>query len=219
MFGILGGSRGTGQAVAFATWPGRWAALVQVVCGALVLVGLLSRYAATLASGSMAYAYFVVHLPQDLLPLRNGGELAALFCWSFLIVAVPGPGPWALGTLLRRGDDTADSAPLPGAGPVHVRAARGDLTGPVPRPALRRRRPPSPAVPAREGGGVAGAGREKPALFPPPRPFPEKPTSARPAKRAPPPGPPPRGSGGPTFPQVRPNVNAPFTFAISGSCG
>ncbi|MGC5015462.1 DoxX family protein [Streptosporangium sp. DT93] len=125
MFGIFGGSRGTGEAVAFAVWPGWWAALIQVVCGALVLVGLLSRYAATLASGSMAYAYFVVHLPQDVLPLRNGGELAALFCWSFLIIAVLGPGPWALDSLVRRGDDAVDSGLRPDADPAPVRARLG----------------------------------------------------------------------------------------------
>ncbi|MFI6507678.1 DoxX family protein [Streptosporangium sp. NPDC050855] len=116
MFGLFGGNRGTGQAVEFAVWPGWWAALIQVVCGLLVLAGVFSRSAATLASGSMAYAYFVVHLPQDFLPLRNGGELAALFCWSFLIIAVLGPGPWALDALFRRRGDGAPGVltdPLP----------------------------------------------------------------------------------------------------------
>ncbi|MEW2352152.1 DoxX family protein [Spirillospora sp. NPDC029432] len=96
LFGVLGGSRGTGRAVEFAAWPGWWAALIQLVCGLLVLAGLLTRGAAVLASGSMAYAYFVVHQPDGLLPLRNGGEPAALFCWSFLLIAVLGPGTWAL---------------------------------------------------------------------------------------------------------------------------
>ncbi|MCL7459317.1 DoxX family protein [Micromonospora echinofusca] len=101
LLGILGGSRGTGEAVPLGEWPGWWAALIQAVCGGLVLVGLLTRPAALLASGSMAYAYFVVHQPDALLPLRNGGELAVLFCWSFLLIAVFGPGAWALDTLLR----------------------------------------------------------------------------------------------------------------------
>ncbi|MFG3705702.1 DoxX family protein [Micromonospora sp. NPDC047670] len=101
LFGILGGNRGTGEAVPFGEWPGWWAALIQAACGGLVLVGLLTRAAAVLASGSMAYAYFVVHQPDALLPLRNGGELAVLFCWSFLLIAVFGPGAWAVDTLLR----------------------------------------------------------------------------------------------------------------------
>ncbi|MET7966765.1 DoxX family protein [Micromonospora sp. NPDC005305] len=102
LFGILGGNPMTRQAIPFAEWPGWWAALIQLVCGALVLVGLLTRPAALLASGSMAYAYFVVHQPDHPLPLHNGGELAALFCWSFLLVAVLGPGTWALDALLSR---------------------------------------------------------------------------------------------------------------------
>ncbi|MET7832955.1 DoxX family protein [Micromonospora sediminicola] len=102
IFGILGGNPATGGAVPFGTWPGWWAALIQLVCGALVLVGLGTRPAALLASGSMAYAYFVVHQPHGLLPIRNGGELAAMFCWSFLLVAVLGPGTWALDALVSR---------------------------------------------------------------------------------------------------------------------
>ncbi|MFF4889643.1 DoxX family protein [Micromonospora chersina] len=102
LFGVLGGNPMTGKAVPVGEWPGWWAALIQFVCGALVLAGLFTRPAALLASGSMAYAYFVVHQPDGALPLRNGGEPAALFCWSFLLVAVLGPGTWALDALLSR---------------------------------------------------------------------------------------------------------------------
>ncbi|NES16749.1 MULTISPECIES: DoxX family protein [Micromonospora] len=108
VFGVLGGNRGSGHAIPAGEWPGWWAALIQVVCGALVLVGLLTRPAALLASGSMAYAYFTVHQPHGLLPIRNGGELAALFCWSFLLIAVFGPGAWALDALLSRTRAAAD---------------------------------------------------------------------------------------------------------------
>ncbi|TDB99494.1 DoxX family protein [Micromonospora fluostatini] len=100
LFGVFGGNRGAGTSVPIGEWPGWWAALIQFACGVLVLVGLFTRPAALLASGSMAYAYFVVHQPEALLPLRNGGELAALFCWSFVLIAVLGPGRWALDTLL-----------------------------------------------------------------------------------------------------------------------
>ncbi|MFG2090108.1 MULTISPECIES: DoxX family protein [unclassified Spirillospora] len=102
LFGVLGGNRGSGQALDFAAWPGWWAALIQFVCGALVLAGLFTRPAAVLASGSMAYAYFVIHQPDGLLPIRNGGESAAMFCWAFLLIAVFGPGAWALDSLLAR---------------------------------------------------------------------------------------------------------------------
>ncbi|GAA0366822.1 DoxX family protein [Microbispora corallina] len=102
VFGVLGGNRGTGHAIPFGTWPGWWAALIQVIFGALIMIGLFSRIAALVSSGSMAYAYFVVHQPQGLLPLLNGGELAVLFCWSFFLVAVLGPGTWALDAVLHR---------------------------------------------------------------------------------------------------------------------
>lgn len=109
VFGVLGGNRGSGHAIPAGEWPGWWAALIQVICGALVLVGLLTRPTALLASGSMAYAYFTVHQQQALLPIRNGGELATLFCWSFLLIAVLGPGGWALDTLLSRTRAGADA--------------------------------------------------------------------------------------------------------------
>ncbi|MEV7969525.1 DoxX family protein [Sphaerisporangium sp. NPDC088356] len=102
VFGVFGGSRGTGQPIPFGTWPGWWAALIQVVFGTLVLIGLATRVGALLSSGSMAYAYFVVHQPAALLPLNNGGELAVLFCWSFFLVAVLGPGRWSLDAAIRR---------------------------------------------------------------------------------------------------------------------
>ncbi|MEU8008021.1 DoxX family protein [Catellatospora sp. NPDC049111] len=111
LFGVFGGNRGSGRAVEFAAWPGWWAALIQLAGGILVITGLATRPAALLCSGSMAYAYFVVHQTQGLLPLNNGGEAAALFCWSFLIIAVLGPGAFSLDALLRR-RDPAPPAPL-----------------------------------------------------------------------------------------------------------
>lgn len=103
LFGVFGGNRGSGEAIPLGTWPGWYAAVIQFVGGLLVLVGLSTRVAAVICSGSMAYAYFTVHQPDGLLPLNNGGETAALFCWSFLLVAVLGAGRWSLdGTLTRR---------------------------------------------------------------------------------------------------------------------
>jgi putative oxidoreductase len=82
LFGVLGGG-----SVPVGTW---WAGLIEFVGGILVLVGLFTRPAALICSGSMAYAYFSTHQPKALFPLMNGGEAAALFCWSFLLVAVFG---------------------------------------------------------------------------------------------------------------------------------
>lgn len=120
IFGLFGGNPMTGTAIPFGAWPGWWAALIQLVCGVLVLAGLFTRPAALLASGSMAYAYFVVHQPEGLLPQHNGGELAALFCWSFLLVATLGPGAWALDTLLARRRADTPSASVAEPSPVSV---------------------------------------------------------------------------------------------------
>ncbi|MEU8662755.1 DoxX family protein [Actinoplanes philippinensis] len=101
VFGLLGGNRGTGEPVAVGLWPNWYAGLIQLVCGALVLTGLGTRPAAILASGSMAYAYFVVHQPEGLMPIENGGVTPALYAWSFLLIAVVGGGPWSVDALIR----------------------------------------------------------------------------------------------------------------------
>ncbi|MDG9724497.1 MULTISPECIES: DoxX family protein [unclassified Streptomyces] len=99
LFDVLGGPHGAGPG--FAEWPGWWAAVVQLLGGALVLCGLGTRAAAVLCSGSMAYAYFTEHQADALFPIENGGEPAVMFCWSFLLLAAIGPGRWTLTPLLR----------------------------------------------------------------------------------------------------------------------
>lgn len=91
LFGVLG--RDTLPA---GTWPGWYAAVIQLVTGLLVTLGLGTRTAAFLGSGSMAFAYFDVHQPAALLPMENGGEPAALFCWTLLLLTVTGPGSFAV---------------------------------------------------------------------------------------------------------------------------
>ncbi|MBB5894612.1 putative oxidoreductase [Kutzneria kofuensis] len=98
LFGMFGAKK----AVAFGVWPSWWAAAIQLVAGGLVLVGLFTRVAALLCSGSMAYAYFTVHLPKSFFPMVNGGEASVQFCWAFLLVAFLGPGVWSIDRLLRR---------------------------------------------------------------------------------------------------------------------
>lgn len=100
LFGVLGGAHGGGT-VELGTWPSWYAAVIQLVGGTLVTLGVGTRLAATVCSGSMAYAYFVVHQKEAIAPIENGGESAALFCWAFLLIAVLGAGPYALGELRR----------------------------------------------------------------------------------------------------------------------
>ncbi|WDO08602.1 DoxX family protein [Streptomyces murinus] len=103
LFGVLGGAVGThGGTVATGTWPGWYAAVIQLVAGALVLVGLGTRGAALIASGSMAFAYFDIHQQHALLPIQNGGEPAVMFCWAFLLLVFTGSGAFGLDRLFVR---------------------------------------------------------------------------------------------------------------------
>ncbi|MGC5397608.1 DoxX family protein [Streptomyces sp. DT20] len=107
IFGVLGGAMGGGSIPA-GTWPGWYAAVIQLVGGGLVALGLGTRIAALVSSGSMAYAYFSVHQSGALFPLQNGGEPSAVYSWVFLLLVFTGPGALALDRLF-----TARSAPLP----------------------------------------------------------------------------------------------------------
>jgi putative oxidoreductase len=73
--------------------------------GLLLLVGLFTRPTAFIMSGLMAVAYFMAHAPQGFWPLQNKGELAVLYSFVFLFLAVAGGGEWSVDRLLRR--DTA----------------------------------------------------------------------------------------------------------------
>lgn len=78
------------------------AGVIEFLGGLLIAIGLASDYAAFVASGQMAVAYFMVHFPQSFWPIRNRGELAVVFCFLFLYVATHGPGKWSVSELLRR---------------------------------------------------------------------------------------------------------------------
>ncbi|MFD4728210.1 DoxX family protein [Streptomyces seoulensis] len=97
LFGVLGGAAGThGGTIATGAWPGWYAAVIQLVAGALVLLGLGTRGAALIASGSMAFAYFDVHQQAAFWPIQNGGELSVLFCWTFFLLIFTGSGAFGL---------------------------------------------------------------------------------------------------------------------------
>ncbi|MFE7432631.1 DoxX family protein [Streptomyces tendae] len=111
LFGVLGGAAGGGTIDA-GTWPGWYAAVIQLIGGGLVLLGLGTRAAAVISSGSMAYAYFKVHQPGALWPMENGGEASAMFCWAFLLLAFTGSGAFGLDRLLaRRTSEPEQSTP------------------------------------------------------------------------------------------------------------
>ncbi|MDQ3919155.1 MAG: DoxX family protein, partial [Acidobacteriota bacterium] len=80
--------------------------VLELVGGALILLGLFTRLAAFILSGELAVAYFMAHAPQGFWPLLNKGELAAIYSFVFLFLAAAGGGEWALDRLLRRGRTT-----------------------------------------------------------------------------------------------------------------
>jgi putative oxidoreductase len=69
---------------------------IELVGGVLIFVGLLTPLAAFLASGEMAVAYFMRHQPKGFLPLKNGGELAVIYCFVALFIACRGAGKWGV---------------------------------------------------------------------------------------------------------------------------
>jgi putative oxidoreductase len=89
VFGVLGGHKSNDVL----GWTG---AGIELVCGVLILIGLLTPLAGFLASGEMAVAYFMVHQPRGFLPIKNGGELAVIYCFVALYIACRGAGKWGV---------------------------------------------------------------------------------------------------------------------------
>jgi putative oxidoreductase len=78
------------------------AGVVELIGGLMIAFGFLTSYAALIASGEMAVAYFKAHAPQGALPLLNRGELAVVYCFLFLYMASQGGGAWSLDSMMRR---------------------------------------------------------------------------------------------------------------------
>ena len=90
LFGMFGG-----KAMPMMTQP--WfGGLIEVTAGIMIAVGLFTSIAAFIASGEMAFAYFIAHAPKGWNPLANGGELAVLYCFLFLYIAARGGGRWSV---------------------------------------------------------------------------------------------------------------------------
>jgi len=78
------------------------AGVIEFFGGLLIAVGWFASYAAFLASGTMAVAYFMSHYPQGFWPIKNRGELAAVYSFVFLFIAAKGSGRWSVDAALRR---------------------------------------------------------------------------------------------------------------------
>lgn len=102
---------GSGGPYAITSLPGI-AGIIELLTGALILVGLLTSIAAFIAAGEMAVAYFMVHAPQGFIPIVNKGEPAVLYCFIFLYIAANGAGVWSIDHLIwgRRATATVVAA-------------------------------------------------------------------------------------------------------------
>lgn len=78
------------------------AGLLELIGGALLVIGLFTRPTAFVLSGFMAVAYFLVHASQNFMPILNGGELPILYCFVFLYLVFAGAGSWSLDAKLGR---------------------------------------------------------------------------------------------------------------------
>jgi putative oxidoreductase len=108
MFGWFGG-----QVAPLMTMQGA-AGVIETVGGFLIMVGLLTRLAAFIASGEMAVAFFYIHvsmvglgpngpgLPMGLIPIMNMGVDAVAFCFAFLYIATRGAGIWSIDAAMGR---------------------------------------------------------------------------------------------------------------------
>jgi len=87
LFGMFGGR--TAELVSLRGLAG----VIELVGGAMVMIGLYTSPVAFICSGQMAVAYFLSHQPQAFWPIENRGELAALYCFVFLYISTRGSGP------------------------------------------------------------------------------------------------------------------------------
>ena len=69
--------------------------VIELVGGALILIGLFTRPVAFILCGDMAVAYFKAHAPKDFFPMLNGGDAAILYCFVFLYLVFAGAGAWS----------------------------------------------------------------------------------------------------------------------------
>jgi len=78
------------------------AACIELICGFLIMIGLIAKFAAFIASGEMAFAYFLGHFPIAFWPIVSKGVPAVLFCFAFLFIAAHGAGIWSFDSLWKK---------------------------------------------------------------------------------------------------------------------
>lgn len=98
LFGVFGGMGRSGEAAPIFSQMGL-AGSIEFICGIMIAAGLLTGYAAFIASGEMAVAYFLGHFPLGFWPILNQGERAVFYCFVFLFIASRGHVTWGIDSL------------------------------------------------------------------------------------------------------------------------
>jgi putative oxidoreductase len=96
LFGALGGHAELSNPKFLA------AGIIEFFGGALIAIGLQAAFAAFIASGQMAVAYFMAHAPHGFWPIQNHGELAVVYCFVFLVIASRGSGALSVDAVLGK---------------------------------------------------------------------------------------------------------------------
>ncbi|MDF2697853.1 MAG: DoxX family protein, partial [Labilithrix sp.] len=110
-FGLYGGMPGGGTPPFLSQlWLG---AVLELVGGSAMMLGLFARPVAFILAGEMAVAYWQFHAPQGTWPIQNQGQPAVLFCFIFLYFAAAGAGDWSLDALLAKKFRKGDGAKPP----------------------------------------------------------------------------------------------------------
>ena len=78
------------------SWLFQLAGVIEITCGTAILIGFLTSWAAFIAAGEMACAYFIVHIHMGFWPILNHGEIVVAFCFVFLYISARGAGPWSV---------------------------------------------------------------------------------------------------------------------------
>jgi putative oxidoreductase len=78
------------------------AGFIELIGGALLILGLWTQPVAFILAGEMAFAYFIGHFPKGFHPLINAGTLAALYCFACLYLSTAGAGPWSLDASMKK---------------------------------------------------------------------------------------------------------------------
>jgi putative oxidoreductase len=107
VFGVLGGADGAGNTVHWGANLASIAGPLELIGGALIVLGLFTHVVAFILSGEMAVIYFLRHIERSFWPIQNHGEIPVILCFVFLYFAATGAGVFSLDNVRKRNRPSA----------------------------------------------------------------------------------------------------------------